>query len=243
MIKNHKIELKYLVASTGRCGSVYMARLLTSLGINCTHEAIFSFCGLEWAKKVINGKEVLKNSFCSEYDLLHDKPIKKWLTSKDIQAESSYMAVPFLSDEIFKETKIIHLVRNPLSVISSHVIDINFFEPHPKHNLWLDFVLKQMPEIKEIENKIERACYFYVNWNKMIEKINGVLPYIFHKIENKCSDELIDFLGIKKPEVIFENTKINSWQKEKRRLTLEDIPEGKIKKDLVETIERYEYKK
>ena len=39
------MKLKYLVTGTGRSGTVYMARLLTSLGIPCSHEMIFDYRG------------------------------------------------------------------------------------------------------------------------------------------------------------------------------------------------------
>ena len=40
-MKTDKQKLDFLVTGTGRCGTVYMAELLTSLGIPCGHESLF----------------------------------------------------------------------------------------------------------------------------------------------------------------------------------------------------------
>ena len=242
MLKEPKLKLDYLVTGTGRCGSVYMARLLTSLGINCAHEAIFNYRGLESAKNTLRFQIQLETSYCSIHDMLHDKPIESWLdTHNKIHAESSYMAAPFLDDEIFKSTKIIHVVRHPLKVISSHIKDINFFEPNPKHDLWLDFVLIHMPELKNIKTNIEKACYYYANWNGMIESKIASHKNMRHKVEDKCSQTLLDFLGVKESSNAFTDDTINSWKKRAKDLTLDEIPEGSIKKEFIAAGERYGY--
>lgn len=236
------LKLNYIVTGTGRCGTTFYARLLTSLEIPCVHEGIFNYKGLDWAKLVISGKGSIEPSHCSTHDVLSNRRLEPWLNTKDVKAESSYMAAPFLGDDILEEVKIIHVIRNPLDVISSHVVDANFFGVKPEDNPWLKFVFNHMPELKNIENKIERACYYYVHWNMMIEKIKEIRPYLLHKAEDMCDEKLIKFLNVKKPEIFFEDNKINSWKKGDRRLRLEDIPNGKIKNDFIEITERYNYK-
>ncbi|MEI8270832.1 MAG: hypothetical protein WCG45_05710 [bacterium] len=159
----------YLVVGTGRCGSVYMARLLTSLGIPCSHEAIFNYKGLDFAKKVLIGEAPLETSFCSTHDILNnEEKLEDWLEG-EIIAESSYMAAPFLNESFLNEVKIIHVVRNPFKVISSFTEDVKFFEDGAIYKEWKDFVFFHLPELKKIKDPIEMACYFYVTWNRMIE--------------------------------------------------------------------------
>lgn len=234
------IKLDYLIAGTGRSGTVYMARLLTSLGINCGHEAIFNHEGLSNAIKIILEKKPLVTSHCSRHDILNkEQPINKWLDDSKIRAESSYLAVPYLESALFKKTKIIHSVRHPLKVISSHIKDIDFFNfENEKFKVWINFILKFLPEIKDIDNNIERACYYYINWNKMIEKH----AHFRHKVEDECSDELLNFLNVERTENIFTNTKINSWNKREEDLSIDQIPNGSIKKELIELARKYEYK-
>jgi len=235
------LNLDYLVTGTGRCGSVYMARLLTSLGIPCSHEAIFNFKGLDWAKKVINGDEILENSFCSKYDLLQNKPIENWLNTNNVKAESSYMAAPYINDPMLANTKVIHVVRNPMKVISSHTKDIDFFESGATE-AWLNFVLSHMPEIRTIQNKIEKACYFYVYWNKMIKTKAANADYLLHQVEKGCDQNLLDFLGVQNQSSIFTDTTINSWKKRSEDLTIQDIPNGAIKDEFLELMNQYNYK-
>jgi hypothetical protein len=174
------IKLDYLVAGTGRCGTVYMARLLTSLGINCLHEGVF-------------GNE--------------------------------------------------HVVRNPLNVISSHIEDVRFFtNERIKYDPYAKFVCHCVPEIWEIENEIERACFYYVYWNGLIEKSKKE-NYFFHKVENNCNQNLLDFLNKEKPANVFSNKSINSWKKRKKNIELKEIPEGTIKNSFIEIVEKYEYRK
>jgi hypothetical protein len=203
---------------------------------------MFNYQGLDAAKEALQLKRQLKNSHCSIYDILHEEPLDSWIDLEGkIRAESSYMAAPFLADDVFKSTKIIHVVRHPLKVISSHIKDIDFFEPHPKHNLWLEFVLEQMPELNQIENSIEKACYYYTNWNAMIESTISSHKNMRHKVEDKCSQPLLDFLGIKDASNAFSDSTINSWKKRTEDFTLDEIPDGSIKKEFIETASRYEY--
>jgi hypothetical protein len=235
-------KIDYLVTGTGRCGSVYMARLLTSLGIPCSHEAIFNPGGIDRARRVMNGSEPVTNSHCSRYDLITKKPIEDWVDTTNICAESSYMAAPFLDDDMFSKSKIIHAVRNPMKVISSHIKDINFFEPGPEIELWSNFVLKHMPSLNEISNTLEKACFFYINWNMMIEKQSTQKPYLLHKVENECNESLLQFLGVPNcGDKAFKNTKINSWKTRQSDICLEEIPDGSIKKDLIKIATRYGY--
>jgi len=234
--------IEYLITGTGRCGSVYMARLLTSLGIPCSHEAIFNYMGLEYAKKNLSSFMPPKNSHCSTYDLLKEKPIENWIDTKKMRAESSYMAAPYLCDSMFDSTKVIHVVRHPLKVIGSHTNDINFFDPNTTNTvLWLNFVLEQMPELKEVKNKIEKACYYYVHWNGMIESKIKQKKYMLHKVENGCDQSLLDFIEVKNTSNVFTDSTVNSWKKRESDITLDEIPEGSIKKDFVAIGERYGY--
>lgn len=228
--------IKYLVTGTGRCGSVYMARLLTSLGYMCGHESVFDYKELKIAKLRLERKLPLITSKTS-------KDRNEWFNPQKMVAESSYMAAPFLDDPCFDNVKIIHVVRHPLQVVSSHHMDINFFDDTTKNlSDYKNFVFNHLPNLKTIDNKLERACYYYIYWNRMIEDKSKNREYLLHKAENECNQKLLDFLQIKNvPDNIFNNNKINSWKKRQKDITLSDIPEGEIKKEFIETMKRYGY--
>ena len=90
------------MTGTGRCGTTYMARLLTSLGIMCGHEAIFNYDGILKANLRLQGKLNIKTSHVSSHDILTDTPIESWHDPETAIAESSYLAAPFLKTKLLK---------------------------------------------------------------------------------------------------------------------------------------------
>lgn len=242
-LKRTKIRLQYLITGTGRCGTTYMARLLTSLGYMCGHESIFTTYGINAAENKIYFQEPIETSVCSTKNLIVNEPYEDWFDPNSVKAESSYMAAPFLTEKFLKSTKIIHLVRNPLNVLSSFLYDVKFFD-YEENNMdkYKNFVLKYLPEITSIENHVERACYYYICWNQMIEKSKYTKKYLLHKVENQCNDELCDFLGIAMPDNFFSDSSMNSWKRDRENnLTLDDIPNGLIKQDFIKLMSNYGY--
>jgi len=230
-----KKKIKFLVTGIGRSGTVFMARLLTSAGIMCGHESIFSHEGLEEAIKKLQNQSRIYTSHvslnCNE----------KWYVSYDQIAESSYLSAPFLKETILSDAKIIHITRDPLKVISSHCFDVNFFREDlhaPYHN----FVYKHLPELKRIENHIEKCTAYYIWWNQLIEKNLKDRDHLKIKVEDATCPELFSFLNVPFPKTPFDDFKINCWNVREKDLTLEEIPEGDIKKELIETINKYGYK-
>ena len=227
-------KLKFLVTGTGRCGTVYMARLLTSLGYMCGHEAVFDYSGEAAAINRLKNRS-FATSACSIYS------DNSWFSSAKLDSESSYMAAPFLENDILSETKIIHIVRHPLKVISSHINEVRFFEyPHPPQAKYQEFVLTHLPSILEIENITERACYYYIQWNKMIEE-KSRKKALFHRVENKLSPDLANYLGVTIPQKFHNDEKTNSWRTQREDMTIADIPAGAIKDEFVAVAEKYGY--
>lgn len=203
------VNLKYLVTGTGKCGTVFMARFLTSLGIPCGHESIFDWKGYKWAEKRLASKEriELSNTSKSSYDGINCKDIEKWIDINELEAESSYMAAPFLGRDILKDVTIIHIVRNPIKVVNSFCNYIDYFKSKESTNPYEKFIYRLLPELQEEMPQYDRACLFYVRWNQMIEKHN----VFFHKIENN-PDTLFDFLGTSGN--YFNDTSINTQRKQ-----------------------------
>lgn len=80
-------------------------------------------------------------------------------------AESSWCAVPYLSN-VGSETYVVHLVRNPLCVISSRAAWGTFPDDGPGRDDRGAFAIKHCPEIALGRNPIERAAIHWVEWNK-----------------------------------------------------------------------------
>lgn len=229
--------MQLIVSGTGRCGTVYLARLLTSLGIPCGHESIFTPHDLIVAlNKIKNRSFNLSN--CSMYDALTKKKLKtKWVDPKTIVADSSFMSAPFL--EHFSEVPLIHLVRNPLAVITSYMKDLRFFTTEKSGSIWLQFMYEHLPELTKIDNQIERACYFYVHWNNMIE--NSTNKKLFWRLEDTLNDNFFNFIGVPTTDNYFKE-KVNSKILRKRsEITLNEIPAGNIKNEFIKKAIQYGY--
>ncbi len=205
--------MQYLITGTGRCGTVSCALLLNKIGIPCSHEAIFTYNGFIEQ----NIDEEVENSFLSSFHI--GNKIK-------CIAESSYMAAPYL-DKI-PNTKIIHVLRNPLKVVKSYTHGLNFFAnntPDP-YNKYENFIYKILPELTIKMPQIDRCCLFYVMWNKLITR-----KHFTFKIENGLK-QLSDFL--QKPYV--EIDPVNSVKDREYKIKIESVEISKMLVDYMKEI-------
>jgi hypothetical protein len=218
-----KRELDYLVTGVSRSGTVYMAKLLTSLGFPCTHEAVFTPYGYRSVSKT--------NSAVST----HDGP---WLNKEDkIVAESSYMGAPHVKAlKCLRDTKVIHIIREPLRVVFSILDGFNYFQhPHPDNDPYQTFIYVHVPDLTQDLDPVSRACLFYVEWNEMIEKQEP--DFVYH-VESEV-EPLAEFLNVKADDY-FKNRRANSRSNGFNH-THDEIPEGSIKDRFIEMSNRYGY--
>jgi hypothetical protein len=229
-------KLEYLVVGTGRCGTAYMAQLLTSAGIPCGHESVFSANTLIEIKNKLKEPENFKLSECS---LTQEK---KWVNPKEIIADSSYLAAPYLRCGFLKNTKIIHVVRHPIDVIKSFVFSGLYFENFvpEKSEIYQDFIKKYAPKVYNNGfNSLTRAAIYYIFWNKMIEKnVRFRENYFLYNLESNPS-KLMDFLGNKKYNRKLSK-KINAWKKNDTKFYLKYI-DPNIIKELRKISMKYNY--
>jgi hypothetical protein len=228
--------LKYIITGTGRCGTLFMANLFTSMGLPCTHEGFFTTAGPDGARDVIEGRAEPGNSRIS--DGARCLPIGD---SRPV-AESSYMAAPFLGQF---DAEVIHVVRNPMRVVGS--LTGGFFrqfaerqpsryEDRPDHQQYERFIYECLPELGGDMGQIDRACLFYVLWNEMIERCERVR--IRHRIEDDTEEvrRLVGFVG----KSYYRNTSCNSIP-DRRPWSVRDIGDRGIRGRLEDMAERYGY--
>ena len=94
-------------------------------------------------------------------------------------------------------------------------------------------------ELILLNNEIEKITAYYVWWNNLVEQKSMDKEYIRLQLTDAIKTPLFDFININQPENLFTNTKINSWKKRNHDLCLSDIPNGNIKKEFVEMIEKF----
>ena len=241
MLKNNH-NLKFLIVGTGRCGTVYMARLLSSLNLMCGHESVFTPKGFDHAKNILEGVAIFGTSYLSLNNYSAGKSDKSWFDYKKIIADSSLYAVPFLQEKIMSKIKILHLVRNPISVVRSFAYDTDVFHHDTKHRdcSGRNFIYNHLPELKNIDTVVDRVVYYYVEWNKKIIESNRAI--LVHQVENGLNDKLCDFLGIVKPNNFYDDKKANSYDKHKKILNICDISNGLLKDKFLNLSEKFGYK-
>lgn len=235
-------NLKYLITGTGRSGTVYLSRLLTSLDIPCGHECIFNNKDNFLDRLLYPEKREL--SLCSRMNFLNNTEISCWVDPSKTIAESSYLMVPYLNIDELKDIPLIHVVRNPFKVISSFVLDLNYFSPESEigDEDWQAKIYNFLPELKDIEFQIDRAAYFYCKWNQEISEQKNKRPYFFAQVETIDENgAFFKFLEIEKKSNLFKDKKINSMKKSKYELQLSDIKNKKIRQDFCEIVVDYDY--
>lgn len=175
--------MKILIVGTGRCGTKTLSNLLNQNNIKCGHESIFG--------KMVN-KEIDENHVIKTIDLY--------------EAESSWLAVPYLGTKyIPKETKIIHLIRDPKKVIKSF-LDISLFNGK---GIYYEFMKNNCEQVNDNNSYIVNAINYYLYWNMKIESALEKYPNkkVF-KIEDN-PEKLKDFLPLTNFNISKENLKIN----------------------------------
>lgn len=241
MRNNKSIELKILVTGTGRCGTVFMARLLTSLGIPCGHESIFNWDGIDGAVGRLVGSWPITQSVISQ----ENSEKADWLDLNDIQAESSYMSAPFLSHVILKTTQLVHIVRHPVQVIDSFINSLGYFSQPEPQDRWESFIFMHLPELKSSSlTNIDRGALYYLSWNYLIESQLLDRGFYFHRVEDD-PPELLNFLGLKSTTSMFDNKSANTLKEKKKnpegKFTIDMITSEIIKRELINIGEKYGY--
>lgn len=209
-----------------------MANFLTTASLPCSHEAVFNLGGLHFALGVVLGHNKAISSKVSKGKNLSDYEM-------DIVADSSYMAAPFLGQ--FLKSEVIHIVRNPIKVVSSFIKFGYFSQPHPSVNEnnpenfhYEQFIYSHLPELKEEMPQLDRACLYWAAWNELIEG-SGRVGYR-HRIEDP-TEGLSIFLG---SEGTYSNDKCNSFG-ETAKWSLGQIQKPAIRSRLKDVAKRYGY--
>lgn len=209
-------KLDYVVTATARSGTAYMARLLSEVGIPCGHETIFGFTGEHLAELRLNdleqGNATTKDfgedfkgrnisrcitlSRCStERRFANGIILDNYIDPLTIVADSSFMSAPFLTSSMLSESKIIHVIRNPINVINSMVNLCGLFcterFPNDYQSLFLDIIARHS-NLAHTPNPYEVACCHWIDWNQKIID-SGKVSYT-HRIEDSI-EPLLDFLG------------------------------------------------
>lgn len=178
------MTLEILITGTGRCGTGFIAKLLTSAGCRCTHEQIFNPNGWDNA--------------LWQMQLMAEHPEWNW------RAESSWCGSVYLDRPELQDVTVVHLVRHPKKVLDSllrrHKSTHPYYGPH--HH-WL---AKHLPGLKEWDTPEGKAAYQYVQMNKIVEVQANILHQVEHDPKELLAKLDIDWSGYG----LFNDTEYNA---------------------------------
>lgn len=229
------MDLKVIVTGTGRCGTNFMANLLTTIGLPCGHEAVFTPEGWERASEILAGRERPQNSEISrDGEILSE--------GMELAGDSSYAAAPFLART---DVAVIHLVRDPIRVVASLTGSgfRNFAEPvpvdyedMPDHFRHESFIYEHLPELRGDMPRLDRACLFYLRWNEMIEASGKVT--LMHRVEDPPErvKGLFGFVG-----ECYSDSSCNSFADLSRPWSLSDLSVPSVARGMRDIMRRYGY--
>ena len=233
--------LEYLVVGTGRSGTVYYSKLLTSLGIPCGHESFFNYQGIDAALARLSGRLPPTLSGCSQlrFDGKRHQYSPPHVSLKNLVAESSYMAVPYLGHSCLAGTKVIHVVRHPVHVVNSFVNYLRYFRTPPQSTppglIYECFIYNHMPELLDYRMPYERAAMYYVLWNQLIETVKA--PRL--KVEDGPG-VLRKLLGVNTGKA-FDDRRTNTFECAGDRFDVSMLPDGEVKRRFISVGESYGY--
>lgn len=177
----------WLVATgTGRCGTGYLSKVLASVGVKCSHEGMF--CPAD-------NKRPSDGEIRARIKVRHDNAWWGW------EAESSWLAAPYLRWPEMAGKQVVHLVRDPVAVINSQM-RIRAFD---QQTAYLEHIVHWLPGMAEWETPEHKAAYFYVAWNELIEPFATVC----HRIEDDVV-VLLEQLSIFPEGNVYDNKSYNS---------------------------------
>ena len=228
LLPYNKNKIWFAVVGTGRCGTVFFAKLLTAIGLPCGHERIFGPDGLEGALKFNHqNSEVAINSGLSN-------------KNNFFVAESSYMAVPFLEHSLLSDATIIHAVRNPIKVILSFHNKLQYWHSaYP--NRWESFIENH---VNLNGSSLDKCCSYVVQWNRKIEEAK---KRKYHRVRLEDGiDELLKFLKCNQSINIPPSNTFEEWENKKPRLlnpaTSDDILNSQYGNEVKKLMSDYGYK-
>jgi len=203
--------MNIIVTGTGRCGTGFMAKWLTSAGIKCTHEQVFNREGWDYALEQIR--------------LRLANPSWGW------QADSSWLAAPWLGRPELEDMTVIHVMRHPKPTMDSFLRLILYSNTKP----YFDWAAQFIPEIKLL-NPVDSMAYWYIAFNEMIEPH----AHFRHRIEDSTAS-LEQFLNI-----TVQNPFSNKLYNSRPGLGLSDVKlediSPKLRDKLLVVADRYGYK-
>ena len=211
-------KLKIIVTGTGRSGTGFAARWLTSIGIPSGHEHFFDYHGPEHARRMLAIRDF------------------------HIVGECAWEAAPHLGCPALKDALVVHQVRHPKRVLESCLR-----VPPGTTMHYYCYLEEYLPLVRQYKTVLDKAACRWVHWNRMIGRQLDERKSFFWRVEDGTDgllawlDEqgLIDAESIN-PAQMFNNTRHNHKHGPEQVACLEDVHPD-LRFALVDQMQRYGY--
>jgi hypothetical protein len=134
--------LEFIIVGTGRCGTGYMSRLVTSAGKSCGHESIFN--------------PEFKGSLYKTY----------------LAGDSSWLAVPYLHlvADTTKIIHIVRNPLNVFRSWFFDQNTVLSLAPSSTLSVYSNYLLRHYPNVVKQDTQIDKAIIYYIECNERIMK-------------------------------------------------------------------------
>lgn len=209
---------------------MYASRFLTQRGLSCSHEGFFNFDEPEIIWQRVLGEAEATESGIS---------LRRGAAPKERSADASYMAMPYLDDPRLSDTPVLHIVRHPLDVISSFVLDLGYFggdKPDDYHDIWENWISKHWNSPNS--NAATNAADYYVFWNRQISRKASNCHRI--RIEDGIDSKSLEFLGATGWDTAVIDANSFRYRRTQRPIQWNDIDQPQ-RSDLIKLTKEYGY--
>lgn len=182
------MALKYIVTGTGRCGTNYLAKLLSSAGISCGRESVFN------TTLKATGKLQADSSWMA-LPYLENHP-DKWSKSTIIHLVRNPWDIMrgWLFD--FESVFSVWRTRNVLRPTNT-------------------FLIRHTPVIHNIESPVRRSISYYIDWNYRIQALKNIGYNVIRVRAEDDEHDILRFIGIVSPSnaKLYTNRRDNTRKK------------------------------
>lgn len=237
------------VLSTGRCGTLYLTELLENnlINLDIYHKPKPEFFNLnnELYHNRFNAKKLKDIYLYSRFDRLKEAYL---LNRQFIETSCKTTFLATGIDSAVKNTKFIHLIRNPYRFCES-ALSRNYYNSHYANQSRIFPKDEDKPYWNSL-TLIEKNIWNWVETNLYIEefKSNSTSPILTLKSEdlfrnNKERISLINFIsGNDNCQLVKRGRKVrNKGKTSKIKVTINDIRDPDLKKALLILCKRYNY--
>lgn len=211
-------KLDIVVTGTGRSGTGFASKWLTSIGIPTGHEVFYGPWEMPMTLRMLRTRLLF------------------------LRGESSWLAAPMLDSEPIKDALLVHQVRHPKKMLESCLRKPNSGAPR-----YAAYMEHHLPRMTAYEDELSRMACQYVYWNQMVEDSCEGREHYFWRVEDG-TDGLLRWLDAKglvdaekiNPAQVFTNTKWNHKIGPEKFARLEDI-DPEVRLALEAQMRRYGY--